>query len=563
MTIGGRRLEYLVKSLIANRLLSSDDAGKRTRLPNLAIRVGRLDRTLLALAFGLVLYLQFYAVFSTIGWHPRLGLERWGITPERVSFVVVLVVTVAFAFRLRLTRLSPGRMSKFQSLIEDLLWSEKFPELLTLLQQNLNQLVKIADDRFLFSRSGLLPTTAEEMSARFLRVIRAMPDGDSRTEPETDKFTVRRQKLSRIAKQLPSWAVRVLPDYSDARTVAREVIHTTLTSKKLATVIAHTRPYFGLELLQLRSPDVPDFLNNYLRALLADRSSVLYYEIRNNQQVGAAHAYEYPGTNRLLHFLFSDAKTAERLMVWMPVGEAIIEELNGLGRQPTEDPYNLPAEREFTESGCWVASLFAGVSFFDLMVTSAVWQGLDYHMWLYYFTFFVDRVAANYQPRILLPGGPQGEPRYDLLLRQIFSTLRDWVEVLRDIPSNQENIALRDISVEPQNNNIPKSSIIALGQCLRTLLTAERIPDQFKHEELHVVYNLYFDLVGMGAHRYAEVLLLVLRPGAIHTVVDEVEYVRQLAAGFDDFDQFPHRMHRPEDLERLENIVRARPRAVR
>lgn len=35
MTIGGRRLECLVKCLIANRLLSSDDDGKRTRLSNL------------------------------------------------------------------------------------------------------------------------------------------------------------------------------------------------------------------------------------------------------------------------------------------------------------------------------------------------------------------------------------------------------------------------------------------------------------------------------------------------------------------------------------------------
>jgi hypothetical protein len=47
--------------------------------------------------------------------------------------------------------------------------------------------------------------------------------------------------------------------------------------------------------------------------MISNSRSILYTEIKQNQNISSKEGYWFPEHNRLLHFLFRDAKTAERL----------------------------------------------------------------------------------------------------------------------------------------------------------------------------------------------------------------------------------------------------------
>src|SRR5262249_23098901 len=151
---------------------------------------------------------------------------------------------------------------------------------------------------------------------------------------------------------------------------AERLLQRLLSSKDFASSVARIRPYFGLILLEIDLRERDYFLDNYLSNLLLNPGSVLYREIRESQNSDGC-SYAVPKFNKILDHLFNDARVAERLHVWRPIGETIIRELDRLKRYPSEDAYNRVADREFQDEEQWESPLVAGVFLFDLMVTKA------------------------------------------------------------------------------------------------------------------------------------------------------------------------------------------------
>ena len=89
-----------------------------------------------------------------------------------------------------------------------------------------------------------------------------------------------------------------------------------------------------------------------------------------------------PEENRVLYTLVADAQFAKKLAVYRPVGEYMIRELDELSLDPANDLYNLPMH-DFHDDGKWSSSLWIGICFFDIMVSTALHKGIEWHMWLY------------------------------------------------------------------------------------------------------------------------------------------------------------------------------------
>lgn len=124
----------------------------RPRQLELAFQFRFPDRALVAIALGIILYLQFYSFFSALGLSPHLGLSRWNLTPERASLVVAGLALSAVYIRIRRSKLSPRQIHKFGVLLDELWWSESYSELLKLLRGNLKELINISKDRTPLSR---------------------------------------------------------------------------------------------------------------------------------------------------------------------------------------------------------------------------------------------------------------------------------------------------------------------------------------------------------------------------------------------------------------------------
>jgi hypothetical protein len=258
-----------------------------------------------------------------------------------------------------------------------------------------------------------------------------------------------------------------------------------------------------------------EFLDAFLKELLRDSHSVFFREIENNQNVSHGR-YEIPETNRILYYFLSDVRIAKELGVYKPIGDFLISYLEDLTRHPSEDSYNRASSTEFEKVDAWRSPLFAGVQFFDIMVREALFQNMQWHMWLYYMPHVVEGIVRNYRVNDPLADPAYEFPtRYSNLLYQIFSNIRGWILALEDVPEGQANVVLQSQHLAfDENENIPKCSIKALSQCLFLALDAPNLGDRTKRALSVLVFNCYFDLrIGGTFDSYAALLASAIFEG--------------------------------------------------
>jgi hypothetical protein len=302
---------------------------------------------------------------------------------------------------------------------------------------------------------------------------------------------------------------------------AAEIVRGIFIAPRFLAVLAQTRPYLGLDIIKASSDKFERvaFLDAFLKELLRDSHSVFFREIENNQNISSGR-YEIPETNRLLHYFLSDARVAEKLGAYKPIGDFMIAHLENLTRHPSEDTYNRVCEEDFEKVEAWRSPLFAGVQFFDIMVREALFQNVEWHMWLYYMPPIVECIIRNYRL-----DDPLVEPEYDFptryskILYQIFSNMRDWILTMEHVPEGQANVVLKSPHVRfNENGNIPKSSIVAMARCLFVALSSPNLADPTKRALAVLVFDCYFDLRRGGKFdAYAEVLASVISVGKPHS----------------------------------------------
>jgi hypothetical protein len=226
--------------------------------------------------------------------------------------------------------------------------------------------------------------------------------------------------------------------------------------------LAKARPYFAFQVLDHKFWEGEEFLNLYIRALLRDKRSILYHEIKHNQNLAKGRRYRIEEQNRLIHYFLIDARVAERVTVWKPFGDFALEYLDEQFRRKDTDPYNM-ALGTYYEDGRWECPLRITIWFFEAMVLEALYQGITWHLWLYYFPPIVERILRNLAPdHRAVELWREWPTPYHCLLYSIFDTLGGWIEAAADLPPEQENIVLENELIDHENDNIPKSAIIAL-----------------------------------------------------------------------------------------------------
>jgi len=280
--------------------------------------------------------------------------------------------------------------------------------------------------------------------------------------------------LGRFASMLAG----VVPSQRRAEGAAQESFRLLFTTPAMVEFIAIYRPAFGVRLLSSTTRGVHDFSETFLTMLISTPQSVLYQEIKDNENL-ARCGYVYPEHNELLHFLFADANTAKRLAVWRPVGEYVIAAL-----RPDHDPeyvdfLNGRADF-FDESEKWKDKTFVGLRFFDLMVTAAACQGIEWHMWLYYYPHFLEKILLIYDASGHdIDKTAEWPTRASYLIYVLFDTLVSWIKLIRDLPEGSPHLSVLHLHPRHENDNIPKSAALALGLCLDKLLRSRSIDEHF------------------------------------------------------------------------------------
>lgn len=430
--------------------------------------------------------------------------------------VVTLIVLSTLLLRSQLARLAPSKIGRFQDLTDELLWSESYSQLLTVLEAHLDRLFKIYHADFWPDRLHRTYSSMWTLVA-FHEMIEHVPKSRS-------KFigaAVRRFGF------LP-------PRHDRAQMVASELMPKILLSKGFVSTLARSRPYFGLEIIRhlwatsdrfLRR----DFFELYVEELMSSRTSVFYTELADNRN----------NRGRFLTFLFADAMIAYKLEVYRPVGEFVLRELDHLTRRPEDDPYNRAYSGDRSHSSD--LPLSSAIKFFGVMVSDALRQGIEWHMWLYYVTYITKSILRNYKPfdDPLVRLDAEFPIWYSYFLYQIFSSLSSWILAVSELPETQRNIQLHSTRVDHENNNIPKSAILALGDCVHQVLLSAKLNEELLETLMSVVFGIYFDLRRSATSgQYAEALRNSIVSGGFARASDDRDYKARLRYFLEKQDRF-------------------------
>lgn len=518
----------------------------RVRRLEISLRFGRLGWLILFVALASILYLQFYQTFRSLGLTPGYNLSRWSITTSNASFIILLLTSLGLYAYLRFKKISKSNVVKFREYVFELSREKKYSELFSLIEGNIAQIARIYSGNYRLSRlqNYLKSDTAEYLD------LQALPTEIDGTHKQA-KPTIRDKAAKMFRKRIRS-IVGLLPSHNREKEVAKEIVHEVLINRNTVNAMSEIRPYFALQILSSDFSENKEFIDTYLRCLAEDTKSVLYHEIRNNPNLYHGDSYSLPERNKLLYYLFADCKVAEKYSVYKPVGEFVIAHLEVLYSRSVPDPYNEPMG-DFYENGQWDSELLVGIRFFDIMITSALYQNIQWHMWLYYFPSFVKRILRNLAPNEkLVEPDAEWPTKYHYTLYEITSCLCEWIRAVDHIPLEQENVVLESTSANHENGNIPKSSMLALGQVVRHILVSDVVADRFKKYITDIVYRRYFELRKVDATKsYAEALINCIRCGGFSMGKTSLDYTQYLLDAFNEFDRIPYEIGLSDELRKI------------
>lgn len=461
---------------------------------DLRIRLRLADWMVIVLGVLGVHYLFFAPALRKAGLVPNVDASNWGLTRDSLAYLV-LAITALFALaRIATARLRRRGVGSYQRLTSRLLHARKYPELTYLLERHLHRLVKIHENRYL----------APRLKKRLTPAPSPLP-----------MLGLTAERKPRFWHRAGSALARILPEYADSQTTAELALNQILLSDHFVVDLGRSRPYLGLEVLETSLPQVEGFQTEWLKALLDDQDSILYFEIKQNQWLASSGRYEYPVTNRLLHYYFADVHVAERLSVWKPLGDYLIDRLDMRFREgPTDDRLNQDLG-DFADDGRWRNPESAVLALFDFMVSEALFQNIQWHMWLYYLPHFADSIERNLRPAPGVDIDSEWPTPYHYLLYSMVSMLRDWIEATRWVPADQENIVLESTVFEHQNDNIPKSAILAFSEVIGTILKGEKVGCCFQAHILEIALDVAEDLRGHHLDQYACLMVEAIARGSM------------------------------------------------
>lgn len=462
----------------------------RAKQLEIKVRLGVFWGILFILYASVTILLLYYQQFQNLFKLPRWP-HKWLFFPDDVVFFATICLMVGLWFTYQRTKINRRDIFRFQELVEELLHLEEYQELINILNQHWGRLLKIHKNRFLFPRirRGLqrFALTISPNDTSFDKFDALEFDDLLDRLPKKKLVMTKHYKFNeKLGWKIVLGISKFLPNYSKYSDAADDILQAVLMNVGFIRTMSKVRPYFALKVFETRLLQKEEFTRLYFYYLLRNSQSILYFEIKESQETNRPGGFYIPTKNRLLYYLFNNISNAEQLNIWKPVGDEVINYLEELSAN-TDDPYNLPMGN-FLEDERWNSLAFVGISFFDIMVTNAFFQDVHWHMWLYYYPHFVEKIVKNYQPHSTANLDSEWPTKYSYLLYEIFQNLEDFVKLDEERDSRKRESVIKEI---------PKHSLIALVHCLQHIFSAENknMSEQFKSYLAAIVFRLFFDLV--------------------------------------------------------------------
>lgn len=422
------------------------------------------------------------------------------------AYLFLLLISIYVLMKINFNRLSRNKVSLFYKLTKELLNKKEYPALIEILDDEYKRLIKYSTKLSwhnyikhkllsFFSLKREFKLSPEE-EQRLTKTLEKMGEKLKTKKKELS----RKEKIKKYFSNIPSNLKHYIGKFlrfliSEVRDKSKErskyLLHTLFTNYDFVSEIIKIKPELGLKIFEKKFYNSHEYVDIFFYELMKNNKSILYYEIKNNQNVRDYHRYRIQEDNLFLSYLFEDCKVAQRLEVYRGVGDYVIDYLLDLNKQEF-DSYNYRYEN--FKNGKWESPIFVGIRFFDIMISEVIYQGIEWHMWLFYFRYFTENILNNFKhiPEVW-DESHEWNTRYAYLLYEIVYVLCDWVDNIRYERFNYA-VELHKDNYENENDNVIKSSIICLIDILDMIARAEKVPDKFKQKLADRMLKLLFEL---------------------------------------------------------------------
>lgn len=407
----------------------------------------------------------FEPVLTTFGF-PTFGPWLWGFDKSTTQYLLFLLLAAFVYWRSRRTSLTRWNLGLFDDLTTSLLHSGKLEELADLLHRHLASALNLAASKSVRSRlANTIHPPRPGFQVGFRDDVSISLGEEAQTNWPLRKWFSFREWLADLVG--PSQRVQ-------CRAVI--VVKRLLSSRRLVGHLAIARPYLCMDVMERATRFVEGFQDEFFDALLANEASVLYSELKNNDNFGeGGRRLALPDENRLLRFYCAGVDVAARLGVYRSVGEAVLARIDA--DEVLQKKLN-GRLLTFQDVGKHHDPVYAGIWFFRIMVLEGLHQRVANHLWLHYMPHFASLLVDR--AREVRPEDENHEFPTPLgyLLYEVVDATAVWVRDAHAL-TKSGNELLAD-QLEGNHIYISFQAAEAIGHVIHAILISPRVPPDLR-----------------------------------------------------------------------------------
>lgn len=485
-----------------------------SRRQEVRLKVSWTTIVYLIVIMGLLLFLQFNTtIINLTQYYLEYNLSNlYQYSPvtrliDKDEVILILLILAILPFTSFTKKLHPRQYKKFVDLCYELYHEKKYKELTDLIAKNRKE-IKMITHREYFSAQ------AKDTFARFVFKHSDYPKillhnffkhEENVPEPGLIQKLTAKTKLRFFNTVKQMCFGRMLHYNTNNESFADACIDMFQDDEFLEFLSTRN----SRTLLSLIDSGVFDgsSLSSLLRFAVLNRKSFLYKEFR----------YDHI-EHSVTEYLLEKPERCEKWGLWFPMGETLISYLDDLHIRGVEvDPYNREMGDFMDSDGKnekLDSPIFLVTIFFRRMTISALEQGIKWHMWLYYYRYFVDGISRNLSKEEHQEC--EFPTRYHYLTWEILQSMTDLIDIVvrkKEI-THQDNARIDEVKMDHDNGNIVHSAMRCLGQCLRSIMESDSFTDYDKRYYLRSIFHTYFRLATTeGYEKYAELMLTFIKVG--------------------------------------------------
>lgn len=423
--------------------------------------------------FLVIHYLVFEQFFRSVGAYYSLGPWRWGLDKGSAVYLLLLSLALYILVRARKPKLANRSVGTFEKLVNTLLLTRRYDELFNLVEPHIFKLFKLTKSR------SVLIRLINKIFPRIPRPNFYFEKGTNIVLPAHQSF------INPYYKSLLASVGSI--EFAQDRIAVRALIllKSLLNQPEFVSYVSVCHPHFCLKILAIPEVVREDFTELWMVALISDTNSLLYSELKNSENLNGRYRLAIPYSNQVLYFLFNDVATAERLAIYSPIGDCVCKFIDEDSKLAEEYNRHLG---NYEKAGRYRCPVYAGIRLFEIMIHEAIHQGLQDHLWLFYFPHFIEKILNRMKTQSEKSNSEWPTP-FHYLIYKIVVVTANWISDCVEINEQQ-------ISEDVKNDKnfdlyyIPKQAIDALSTITQEIILSPQVDDRFKSYTLEIALKV-------------------------------------------------------------------------